>query len=82
MNVNIRNDIDCFRGESVLRIALSDLLPYVQEKEEWGVGMTHGINYGYDAFKEPSLFWEHLDKVKRTDMKSPIIAGHIRMRSV
>ena len=33
MNVNIINDIDCFRGESVLRIALSDLLPYVQEKE-------------------------------------------------
>ena len=32
--------------------------------EDWGVGMTHGINYGYDAFKSPSLFWEHLDKVK------------------
>ena len=38
-------------------------------KEEWGVGMTHGINYGYDAFKEPSLFWEHLDKVKSLEDK-------------
>ena len=31
--------------------------------------MTHGINYGYDAFKEPSLFWEHLDKVKSLEDK-------------
>lgn len=38
MNVNIRNDIDCFRGESVLRIALSDLLPYVQQKEVFADG--------------------------------------------
>ena len=39
---------------------LKDLM----KAEDWGVGMTHGINYGYDAFKSPSLFWEHLDKVK------------------
>ena len=31
--------------------------------------MTHGINYGYDAFKEPSLFWVHLDKVKSLEDK-------------
>ena len=39
---------------------LKDLM----KAEDWGVGMTHGINYGYDAFKSPSLFGEHLDKVK------------------
>lgn len=31
---------------------------------EWGVGMTHGIHTGYDAFKSPQLFWDHLDYVK------------------
>lgn len=41
----------------------------LMEKGEWGVGMTHGINYGYDAFKESSLFWEHLDKVKSLEDK-------------
>lgn len=43
------------------------------EAEDWGVGMTHGINYGYDAFKSPSLFWEHLDKVK--SMENQIWVG-------
>lgn len=36
---------------------------------DWGVTMTHGINYGYDAFKYPDLFWEHLDDVKGMDDK-------------
>lgn len=31
---------------------LDDLM----KKEEWGVGMTHGINYGYDAFKSLLYF--------------------------
>ncbi len=34
------------------------------ETGEWGVAMTHGINYGYDAFADPTVFWEHLEKVK------------------
>ena len=38
-------------------------LKYLMKAVDWGVGMTHGINYGYDAFKSPSLYWEHLDKV-------------------
>lgn len=55
------------------------------KKEEWGVGMTHGINYGYDAFKEPSLFWEHLDKVKSLEDKIWIgtfreVAAYIKER--
>ena len=60
---------------------LDDLL----KKEEWGVGMTHGINYGYDAFKEPSLFWQHLDKVKSLEDKIWVgtfreVAAYIRER--
>ena len=60
---------------------LDDLM----KKEEWGVGMTHGINYGYDAFKEPSLFWEHLDKVKSLEDKIWIgtfreVAAYIKER--
>lgn len=47
--------------------------------------MTHGINYGYDAFKEPSLFWEHLDKVKSLEDKIWIgtfreVAAYIKER--
>ena len=29
----------------------------------WGVGMTHGIVTGYDAFPDPQVFWNHLDEV-------------------
>jgi hypothetical protein len=31
---------------------------------EWGVGMTHGITYGYDAFNDSTVLWNHLRKVK------------------
>ena len=30
----------------------------------WGVGMTHGLTYGYDAFRNPQRLWDHLDQVK------------------
>jgi peptidoglycan/xylan/chitin deacetylase (PgdA/CDA1 family) len=36
---------------------------------DWGVAMTHGINYGYDAFKNDTVFWNHLDKVKTLENK-------------
>lgn len=39
------------------------------ENNEWGVGMTHGISYGYDAFRNPQVFWDHLAKVKALDDK-------------
>lgn len=39
------------------------------EKGEWGVGMTHGISYGYDAFRFPAIFWRHLEKVKAKEDK-------------
>jgi peptidoglycan/xylan/chitin deacetylase (PgdA/CDA1 family) len=35
----------------------------------WGVTMTHGITYGYDAFKSDSIFWDHLEKVKKLEDK-------------
>jgi len=34
------------------------------ETNDWGVGMTHGMTYGYDAFRNPQIFWDHLSKVK------------------
>lgn len=33
------------------------------EKGEWGIGMTHGITYGYDSIGNPARFWKHLDYV-------------------
>lgn len=36
---------------------------------DWGVAMTHGINYGYDHFKSPDILWEHLKKVKAMEDK-------------
>lgn len=34
------------------------------ETNDWGVGMTHGLTYGYDAFRNPQRLWDHLDQVK------------------
>ena len=39
------------------------------EKGEWGVGMTHGISYGYDYFRRPQVLWNHLDYVKSIENK-------------
>ncbi len=39
----------------------------VLETGEWGVAMGHGISYGYDAFKVPAIFWDHLEKVKKLE---------------
>lgn len=35
----------------------------LMESGEWGVGMTHGICHGYDAFPNPQTLWSHLDYV-------------------
>ena len=32
---------------------------------KWGVGMTHGITWGYDAFADPQVLWSHFDYVCR-----------------
>ena len=39
------------------------------ETNDWGVGMTHGLTYGYDAFRNPQRFWDHLDQVKAKEDK-------------
>ncbi len=49
-----------------------DLENWVNElirKQEWGVGMTHGITYGYDAFRNPQILWNFLDYVRSLHSK-------------
>ena len=36
---------------------------------DWGVGMTHGLTYGYDAFGHPQRLWEHWEQVKANEDK-------------
>lgn len=31
---------------------------------DWRAGMTHGITYGYNAFPDPQVLWNHFDWVK------------------
>lgn len=43
---------------------LDDRIKQLMADREWGVTMTHGITYGYDAFTSDSIFWNHLKRVK------------------
>ena len=36
---------------------------------DWGVGMTHGLTYGNDAFGNPQRLWEHWEQVKANEDK-------------
>lgn len=36
---------------------------------DWGVGMTHGLTYGYDAFGNPQRLLEHWEQVKANEDK-------------
>ncbi len=48
--------------------SLQDLNQWVVgliENGAWGVGMTHGLTYGYDAFVNPQRLWNHWDYVKQ-----------------
>ena len=36
---------------------------------DWGVCMTHGLTYGYDAFGNPQRLWEHWEQVKANEDK-------------
>lgn len=36
---------------------------------DWGVSMTHGLTYGYDAFGNPQRLWEHWEQVKANEDK-------------
>ncbi|TKB95234.1 polysaccharide deacetylase family protein [Pedobacter cryophilus] len=48
---------------------LEDWVNKLLKDQDWGVGMTHGITYGYDHFGNPSIFWDHLKKVKALEDK-------------
>jgi len=50
-------------GSKVTPKILDEWVETLIETNDWGVGMTHGITYGYDAFINPLYFWEHLDRV-------------------
>lgn len=43
---------------------LEDWVSTLLEDQNWGVGMTHGITYGYDHFANPEILWDHLNKLK------------------
>ncbi len=54
------------------KVTTEDLEKWVNnlvQTEGWGVGMTHGITYGYDCFRDPEIFWKHLEKVKTQEDK-------------
>lgn len=44
---------------------LNGWLDALIQKGSWGVGMTHGLTYGYDAFRNPQRLWEHWEYVKK-----------------
>lgn len=44
------------RSEEWLRLWVDSLVL----NRQWGVGMTHGISYGYDHFADPQVLWNHL----------------------
>ena len=60
------------KKEEAKKIAVQNLEAWVNtliETNDWGVGMTHGLTYGYDAFRNPQRFWDHLDQVKAKEDK-------------
>ena len=36
---------------------------------EWSIGMLHGMTYGYDAFSDSEILWEHFRRVKKQEDK-------------
>ena len=49
--------------------SLAQWVADLMESRGWGVGMTHGITYGYDKFSNPAIFWKHLQQVKAQEEK-------------
>lgn len=47
------------RNETWLRQWVKDLI----SNHKWGVGMTHGISYGYDHFTNPQILWNHFEYI-------------------
>lgn len=44
-------------------------LDSILKNRQWFATMIHGITYGYDAFKDVSLLWNHLNQVKTLEDK-------------
>lgn len=55
---------------------LENWIRILKNKQAWGIGMTHGITYGYDPFSDPSVLWDHLQKEK--DMQDSLWIGTFR----
>lgn len=43
---------------------LSKQIDSILKNHRWQSTMIHGITYGYDAFKDVSILWNHLEQVK------------------
>ncbi|RZL47312.1 MAG: polysaccharide deacetylase family protein [Pedobacter sp.] len=43
---------------------LEDWVKKLLKDKDWGIGMTHGITYGYDHFSNQNILLEHFKKVK------------------
>ncbi|MXN90117.1 polysaccharide deacetylase family protein [Flavobacterium sp. Sd200] len=63
-------------GSKSTKEDLSDWVDSLIKSNAWGVGMTHGITYGYDAFNNPHVFWEHLKTVY--EMQDKVWVGTFR----
>ena len=48
---------------------LKSMIEKIIENGEWKVAMIHGITYGYDAFTDANIFWNHLEMIKNMEDK-------------
>lgn len=48
---------------------LSNQIDSILKKQQWVATMIHGITYGYDAFNDVSVLWNHLEQVKELEHK-------------
>ena len=91
----LKNDSAIFANTGVMprtsigsKSTLQDLEKWMNtliETNDWGVGMTHGLTYGYDAFRNPQRLWDHWDQVKARENEIWVgtfreVASYIRER--
>ncbi|HKL93027.1 MAG TPA: polysaccharide deacetylase family protein [Bacteroidales bacterium] len=50
-------------GNKATRESMLDWAHEQIEQGEWGVAMMHGIHYGYDAFRDANVLWQHFADV-------------------
>ena len=54
-------------GSKSTSIGLDKMVDELITNKKWGVMMIHGITYGWDAFKDQHILWDHLDDVKKLE---------------